>query len=148
MAGEGDKGLRLAAEDAEDLAVISAALQDAVVRVGDAEFDQAARRFVIAANRYRWERDRGRRARERVRAGLQLAGVLAVRSRGLDRSNPDAFAVLLSVEFDAAAEPPGGAVRLVFAGGGEIALDVECVDAILADVSRPWPTRRRPKHDV
>ncbi len=72
--------------------------------------------------------------------------MLKVGVRGLDRSNPDAFAVLLSVDFDAAPEPPGGVIRLMFAGGGEIALNVECVDVILADVSRPWPTRRRPKH--
>ncbi len=146
MAGDRDDALKLTATDADDLAVVSAALQDSVVRVGDLDYTAVARRFLVPANRYRWERARGRRAGERIRSGLQVAGVLKVSSRGIDRTNPDAFAVLLAVELDAHDEPPGGVIRLTFAGGGEIALDVECVDVVLADVSRPWPTRRRPEH--
>ena len=135
--------LRLIAEDAEDLAVISAALQDAVTKVGDITWDAKHRRLTIAFNRFRWES--GGRG-ERVRAGLQLGGVLAVKARRLRRDAKAAVLELLALTFEAS-EPPGGVVTFAFAGGGDLAATVECVDAALADVSQPWPTRRRPAHE-
>src|SRR5579883_1047881 len=123
--------LRLLAQDADDLAVISAALQDAVARVGDIEWDARGRRFTIALNRYRWEAPGGFLG-ERIRAGLQFGSVLAVRSRNLRREPPDAVVELLALSVEPG-EPPGGAIRLAFAGGGDMLLEVECVDAALVD---------------
>ncbi len=136
--------LRLLAEDADDLAVISAALQDAVGRIGDIAYDPRARRLTLALNRYRWEA--GGKARERVRTGLQLGGVLGVKSRKLRRDARGAVVVLLSITFEPG-ESPGGAVVFTFAGGGDLRAEVECVDLILADVSDPWSTPRTPKHE-
>lgn len=135
--------LRLRAEDAEDLQVISAALQDAVAKVGDMEFDAAARTFTLAVNRYRWE---DRRRRERVRAAIQVGSVLAVRSRNLRRGAPSAIIELLALEWRPA-EPPGGTLALTLAGDGAVELEVETLDAVLADVGAPWPARRTPSHD-
>ncbi|HEY3800132.1 MAG TPA: DUF2948 family protein [Caulobacteraceae bacterium] len=137
--------LRLLAEDEDDLAVISAALQDAVAKVGDIEWDAKGRRFTLALNRFRWEAP-GALLGERVRAGLQFGGVLAVKSRNLRREAPDAVVSLLAVSFEAAGEPPGGDIRLHLSGGGDVVLTVECVDAALADVSQPWPTASQPTH--
>jgi hypothetical protein len=137
--------LRLLAEDADDLEVISAALQDAVARIGDIEWDTRGRRLTLALNRYRWEAP-GALLGERVRAGLQFGSVLAVKARNLRRDPPDAVVQLLAVSFQPG-EPPGGVVRLAFAGDGDLALTVECVDAALADVSPPWPTPRTPAHE-
>ena len=136
--------LRLLAEDADDLAVISAALQDAVAKVGDLEWDAKGRRFTLAVNRFRWEAP-GVLLSERVRAGLQFGSVLAVKSRNLRRAPPDAVVELLAVSFEPA-ETPGGDIRLAFAGGGDLVLTVECVDAALADISPPWPTSSTPAH--
>lgn len=136
--------LRLLAEDADDLAVISAALQDAVGRIGDIAYDPRARRLTLALNRYRWES--GGKARERVRTGLQLGGVLGVKSRKLRRDARGAVVVLLSITFEPG-ESPGGAVVFTFAGGGDLRAEVECLDLILADVSDPWSTPRTPKHE-
>ncbi len=135
--------LRLLAEDAEDLTVISAALQDAVARLGDIRWDASARRLTIIVNRYRWEA--GVRANARVRAALQLGGVLSVRARKLRRDAPRSVVSLLAVDFEPG-EPPGGAVLLRFAGDADLRCEVECIDAILADVSAPWPARRAPTH--
>jgi hypothetical protein len=137
--------LKLLAEDADDLAVISAALQDAVAHVGDIEWDARGRRVTIALNRYRWEAP-GALLGERVRAGLQFGSVLAVRSRNVRREPKEAVVELLAVSFEPG-EPPGGLVRLAFAGGGDLALEVECVDAALADISPPWPTASTPAHE-
>ena len=144
MTGGTAEPLRLLAEDAEDLAVIAAALQDAVGRIGDIRYEAAARQLTLVFNRFRWET--GERSAERVRAGLQFGGVLAVQARKLRRDAPDAVIELLTIEFEPG-DPPGGAVRLSFAGGGDLRLEVECVDAALADVSAPWPTKRTPAHE-
>ena len=135
--------LRLLAEDAEDLKVISAALQDAVAKLGDIRWEAPARRLTIALNRYRWED--GARAKERVRAALQLGGVLSVQARKLRRDAPGAVVSLLSVDFEPG-EAPGGTVLLRFAGDADLRCEVECVDAVLADMSAPWPAGRAPTH--
>jgi len=136
--------LRLLAEDAEDLAVISAALQDAVGKIGDIRFDPAARSLTLALNRFRWEAgtDKG----QRVRTGVQFGGVLSVQSRNLRRDAPHAVLSLLAIGFEPA-EAPGGVISLNFSGGGDLRLTVECIDAALGDVSDPWPARKTPGHD-
>jgi hypothetical protein len=137
------KPLRLLAQDEADLAVISAAMQDAVMKVGDIIFEPAAHRLTIAFNRYRWEAGGG----ARVRSGLQFAGVLGVQARKIRRGAPEAVLELLAMTFSAG-DAPGGDVTLSFAGGGDLRASVECIDAVLADVSTPWPTRRTPAHEA
>ena len=143
---DGPKPLRLLAQDAEDIQVVSAALQDAVAKVGDIAYEPKAKRLTIALNRYRWE-DAGPSGRRRVRSALQLGGVLAVKSRRLRREAPDAVVELLAVDFKPG-EAPGGQVVLSFAGGADLMAEVECLDAVLADISQPWPTPRSPSHEL
>ena len=140
--------LRLIAEDAEDLAVLSAALQDAVGKIGDIRFEAASRRLTIGLNRFRWEAGgrQGARSAERVRTGLQLGSVLQVQSRRLRRDAREAVLSLLGLTFEPG-DAPGGTIVLTFAGDGELRAEVECIDAALADVSAPWPTPRRPSHE-
>ena len=135
--------LQLLAEDQDDLAVISAALQDAVAKVGDIVFEAKARRLTIAFNRFRWEGD----ARQRVRSALQLGGVLSVQARKIRRERRDGVLELLAIGFEPE-EAPGGLLTLSFAGGGDLRVRIECVDAVLADISQPWPTPREPAHDA
>lgn len=137
------KPLRLLAQDEEDLAVISAAMQDAVMKVGDIIYEPAAHRLTIAFNRYRWEAGGG----ERVRCGLQLGSVLGVQARKIRRGAKDAVLELLALTFTRG-DAPGGDVTLSFAGGGDLKASVECIEAVLADVSTPWPTPRTPAHEV
>lgn len=141
-------GLKLLAEDAADLEIIAAAAQDALLRVGDVAYDPKARRFTALVNRFRWETAEGEGPFERIRTALSFESVLAVKSRKLRRDTPDALASMLSVDFVPAEEPPGGEVRLTLAGGGEISLDVECLDALLLDVGPSWTTPRRPDHEA
>ena len=135
--------LQLLAEDPVDLAVISAALQDAVAKVGDIAFEARARRLTITFNRFRWEA----RSRQRVRSALQLGGVLKMQQRKIRRDRPDAVLELLAIAFEAE-EAPGGVLTLSFAGGGDLRVWIECVDAVLADISAPWPTPRSPAHEA
>lgn len=135
--------LRLLAQDADDLAIISAALQDAVAKVGDIDFEPKARRLTIAFNRYCWECGGG----QRVRSGLQLGGVMKVEARKIRRNAPSAVLEFLALTFEPG-EAPGGIVTLSCAGGGDLRVTVECIEAVLADLSKPWPTPRTPAHEV
>lgn len=138
--------LRLLAQDGEDLQILSSALQDGLVRMRDLSFDPRARRFILAANRFCWEQAREPGRYQRVRSALSVDGVRAVRSRKLRIEDADALAYLLAVRFEPAETAPEGDMLLLFAGGGEIRLDCECIDVVLADIGEPWPTRRRPNH--
>ena len=137
--------LILAAADAEDLQILSARLQDAAVQVKNISWLPRRRRFAMVVNRYRWESD----ASERVRAGLHFDGVLAVRAQGIRPGAGEAVVALLAVTFEKNndGEDPGGIITLTFAGGGMICLTVECIDAGLADLTRPWAARGKPDHD-
>jgi hypothetical protein len=140
--------LKLLAEDAADLEIIAAAAQDALVSMGEVNFDAKARRFTAIVNRFRWETARSEGPYERVRAAISFESVLSVKSRKLRRDAPEALASILELQFAPAADPPGGQVRLMLAGGGEILLDVECLDALLMDFGPSWSTPRRPDHQA
>ena len=141
---DASKPLKLLAEDADDLAVISAALQDAVARIGDIKWERLERRLTIAFNRFRWEAADG--SGERVRAAVQLGGVLSVRGRNLRPDAAEGVVQLLAVTFKPG-EAPGGVITFAFADDADLAADVECVDAALADLSAPWSAAHTPEHE-
>ena len=114
-----------------------------MAKIGDINYEAAARRVTIGFNRFRWEA--GARTRERIRSGIQFGGVLGVKARKLRRDAPNAVVELLTLAFEPG-EAPGGVITLAFAGGGDLRLEVECVDAVLSDVSAAWPARRVPEH--
>jgi hypothetical protein len=138
--------LRLRAEDDDDLAVIAAVLQDAVVRVGDLAFLPSRRQFVGLFTRFCWESASPAAPDRfvRVRTGLHLDTVRAVRVRDVAQDRPDAMLSLLTLHAAPAAD--GVALDFVFSGGGEIRVEAECIDAHLSDFGQPWYTRRRPSH--
>ena len=140
-------GLTLAAEDAADLEIISARLQDAVALMKDLVYLPKRRRFAALFNRFQWEADR-KKGDLRVRAGLHFDGVLSVKSQNLKLGAPEAVVSLLAISFTPkGGEDPGGTVELTFAGGGAMKLEVEVIDAGLTDVSGVWAARGRPEHE-
>jgi hypothetical protein len=139
------KPLRLLAHDADDLGVLSAALQDAIAKIGDIRWDAQARTLTLACNRFRWEAAKAKQG-ERVRSALQFGDVAGVQARNLRRDAKGAVVELLSIGFEPAEEAPAGVVILTFAGGGDMRVSVDCLDVALADVSEPWATPRTPGH--
>lgn len=131
--------LRLLAEDEDDLHIISAALQDAILRPVDIVWEPASRRVTLQLSRFCWEC-----GGTRVMAAMQFGDVIAVKSRRLPRL-PESALELLAMDFEPG-EAPGGRVILMFAGGGDLRIDVECLDAILTDLSERWPARVAPTH--
>lgn len=143
--------LVLSAEDAEDLQVIAARLQDAVGQIKDFVYLPKKKRFALLLNRFEWERpERGRDGGNlRVRAGLHFDDVLAVKAKKLKLGAPNAIVSLLTISFmPKSAEDSAGTIELTFSGGGAIRLEVECVQAHLKDVGGAWAARGRPVHET
>ncbi len=141
--------LRLAAIDEEDLAVVSAHVQDAVLKVGDMVYLPKIRRFAAAMNRFSWERaeDGSRDDFERRHALLILDRVISVRTTGIDRGSPNTVLELLAIHFEPT-DAPAGRVTLVFAGGAAVQLAVEVIEVRLADLGTSWATSAKPSHDL
>jgi len=136
--------VKLLARSAEDLTVLSALLQDAVGKAKDFAFLAKSRRFVFVVNRYRWEDGSGSGAGERVQTGVTIENALKVRTRGV-KPGADTPVELLGFAW-AAGEDGTGALHILFAGGGEIAIEAEALDVALADITRPWTASARPRH--
>ena len=146
--------LRLIALDEDDLRIISAQLQDAVVRVEDIAFLPKERRFVAVMKRFDWLKvvaeECGEAASdgqfyERREAALRFECVLGAQFRNLPLDAKGDVQVLLAVDFEPT-EAPGGFVNLIFAGGGGIRLQVECIEAEMRDLGTVWRTRNKPQH--
>ncbi len=150
--------LRLRAEDAEDLAVISACLQDALVTVRDFAYDPGARVFLLVANRFRWEDCRfGAMAGatdsgpfERTLCGVTFEDITAAAYRGFQRSKKDRILCLLAVRLAAegANASPGLTIDLDFAGGAKIRLTASALRVRVRDFGDPWPTPWQPGHEL
>lgn len=146
-----EKPLRLKALEGDDLPVLAGLVQDAVFPGGEIKWDRKARRFAILLNRFRWEdapkaEARGR-AYERVQSVLMVEDALAVQGQGVDPRDKDAIYSLLSLTFEAG-EDGGGFVVLTLAGDGAIRVQVEALEVLLKDVTKPYvaPSKAKPSH--
>jgi len=142
--------LKLIALDAEDLAVVSAHLQDAVLKVGDMAYRPREKRFAAVANRFDWvEALSGDATREkryaRRQAALRFERVLGAQVHGLDLQKKGNVVSLLAISFEPG-EAPEGHITLQFADGGAIRLHVECIETELRDLGPVWEAKSRPTH--
>lgn len=139
--------LKLVALDKDDLAIVSAHMQDAVVRREDLTYLPGERRFALVARRFDWEAPETPRRRL---TGLHFERVMHARRFNLPNGN-EAILELLAVTFtpgEEGQESPGGTIELVFAGGMAIRLEVECIEAQMKDLGPIWEAVARPVHDV
>lgn len=144
-----DAALKLVAMDEDDLNVLSAHCQDAVLKPSDLVWLADEQRFALTMNRFAWEAGRKgglfSRSYERRRSVLHFERVASVRAFGIDRDADDQVLSLLALQFEPG-EAPAGEVRIIFAGGSEMRLAVECIEAQLTDLGAAWETRSRPRH--
>jgi hypothetical protein len=139
--------LKLLALDTEDLDVVSATTQDAVVRVADMGYAQADHRFALLMNRYAWEQGVGGKKGQRKRAGLHFDRVNSVKVAGIDTHARDGVLDLLDIRFTQT-DAPSGIVELRFAGGGTVRLVVEVLEARMEDLGAAWAAKARPEHAI
>ena len=144
-AESGPPGLKLRARDEQDLAVLAACLQDALVPLADMLYEPSLGRFAMVVNRFMWEASaepgtRGAPLHARVHGVLAVHEVSGVQLRDIDRSNPDVPLSLLTLRREE------GCLLLEFAGGGTIRIAIGDIHLYLEDVGEPWPTAWRPEH--
>lgn len=137
--------LKLLALDSEDLEMIAATTQDAVLRVGDMGFARADHRFALLMNRFAWEA--GGRTGQRKRAALHFDRVTDVKVAGIDTNARDGVLELLTLRFTET-DSPAGTIELAFAGGGTVRLTVECLEARLQDLGATWAAKAVPEHRI
>ena len=146
-----DRPLRIAAAAEDDLQVVSALMQDAVGTVREISWMPRRRRFVVLVNRFRWEDQeaagRQKRPSERVRCALVVDGALKVRGRGIDPRDPETVFSMLAIAFEPG-EDAAGTLTLQLAGDGDLALDVECIDLRLVDLTKSWVAKGAPSHEL
>ena len=144
--------LMLRAEGAEDVAVLSMLVQDAVLTAADITFDRKRRQLAMLINRFRWEdadaAEREGREFERVRAVLVVSDITGIRSDGIDRGDSDEVLSLLAMTW-VPGDDGTGRLQLDFAGDGTIQIDAETVAVDLRDVTRPYAavSGHIPHHD-
>jgi hypothetical protein len=136
--------LSLAALDDEDLAVISAHMQDAVLKVGDMAFTPGKKQFALVANRFAWDEAD---VPQRRRTGLHFDRVLSARTQNIRTREKDAVLSLLSISFRDT-DTPSGEVLLTFSGGGAVLLKVECLEAQMRDLGPAWTAGSIPHHEI
>ena len=146
-----ERPLRLRAMDTDDLQVVSALLQDAVIPGAEMTWDRVARRFAVLVNRFRWEdaeaAERAGREVERVRSLLIVEDALRVETQGVDRADADMVYAILSFAF-VPGEDGTGRLEILLSGDGAIGIDVETLSVLVKDVSRPYAavSGKRPSH--
>jgi hypothetical protein len=135
--------LKLRAVDAEDLAVLAAFLQDAIVSVSEMAFVPEERRFVLIVQRFRWERavqEGADDSFERVSCAISIEGVDQPKYRGFSMKERGLLMPLLTATLE------DGAVVLTFGGGAALRLAVDRLDLRIEDFGACWPTRQMPRH--
>ncbi|MEM9795183.1 MAG: DUF2948 family protein [Pseudomonadota bacterium] len=140
-----DAPLRLWATDAEDLQVVAALCQDAVLPASEMRWLRRDRRFAMLLNRYRWEN--GTRQAERVQSVLTLGDVTRVRGQGVMPGDADTVLSILTLAWEPD-EDGAGRLVLTFAGDGLVAVEADCLDLTLKDVTKPYvaPSGKAPEH--
>ncbi|SHL58572.1 DUF2948 family protein [Roseibium suaedae] len=141
--------LRLTALDAEDLQVVSAHVQDAVMIVGDIRYMPREQKAVFVMNRFVWDKAADKRSRqhERRRSALSVSRVLDMKVSGIRQDARENVLELLAVTFEEQ-DAPAGRIRLDFAGGAALALTVECIEVQMSDLGAAWSTPNLPSHDL
>lgn len=143
--------LKLIALDHDDLKILSAHLQDAVLRMSDMVYMPADRHFAAILSRFDWlaaETDDGKHSDlRRCRCALRFDRVTRAQVQKVRPGDPFAVAELLALTYEEA-DPPGGYITLYFAGGGGVRLEVECIEAELHDLGPAWRTGVKPEHRV
>jgi len=141
--------LKLRAQNGDDIAVFSAVLQDAIFKVEDIHWNPTNKRLTAICNRYRWEAKKRwfKRHPERVRCAFHFSGVLKAERLGINAANGPEVLNLLALEAKSQGDESAEIV-LTFSGNASIRLQVECIEAVLSDVSESWDALSEPKHEL
>jgi hypothetical protein len=139
----GEQPLKLRAIDIQDLAVVSAFLQDSIANVSEMAYLPEQRLFVLAVCRFRWERAVSASPEqifERVSCAITINDVDTPKYRGFSLKDRHRTMPLLAITFD------DSEVTLTFGGEAAVRLPVTGLDLRVEDFGKCWPTKTTPEH--
>ena len=141
------QNLKLIARTLEDLRVISAHLQDAIVSTKDIAHLKSNRIFLMQLNRFMWEDiEKGVfRKNKRIRTFLKFDNVLKVSSKNVKQKNTSRFLDFLTIESNLL-DDKSYEINLIFSGDSIIKVNSEVIDVTLDDQGLPWESKTTPKH--
>ncbi len=141
------KNLKLIARTEEDLKVVSAYLQDAILSVSDIANLKKSKIFLMQLNRFMWEDvEKGVfRKNKRIRTILKFENVINVISKNINQQKKDDFLDFLTIE---TIKMPDNnyEMKIVFAGDSVIKVISEVIEVTLDDQGSAWDTKNMPKH--
>ena len=142
------KNLKLIAKTDEDLRVISAHLQDSIVKTSDIANLQKNKIFLMQLNRFMWEDvEKGVfRKNKRIRTVLKFENVLKATSKNVNQKKNDRFLDFLAIEMFKMPDK-NFEMNLIFSGDVVIKLVVEAIEVTLDDQGSPWESKNKPRHD-
>ncbi len=142
------QNLKLIAKTNEDLRVISAHLQDSIVKISDIASLKKNKIFLIQLNRFMWEDvEKGVfRKNKRIRTVLKFENVLKVTSKNVNQKKNDRFLDFLAIETFKMPDK-NYEMNLIFSGDIVIKLVAEDVEVTLDDQGSPWESKNKPKHE-
>ena len=139
--------LKLIAKTVEDVRVISAHLQDSIVKTSDIANLKKNRIFLMQLNRFMWEDvEKGVfRKNKRIRTIIKIENVLNVHSKNINQSKKDKFLDFLTIETNRMPDN-NYEMKIVFAGDSIIKIISEVIEVTLDDQGEAWDTKNMPKH--
>ena len=142
------KNLKLLATSEEDLKVIAAHLQDAIVAIQETANLKKNRIFLIQLNRFMWEDvEKGIfRKNKRIRTILKFDNIISVSSKNINTGDKKNFLDFLTIESNLLPDK-SYEIKLVFSGDCVIKIKAEVIDVTLDDQGSPWESKTQPKHD-
>ena len=141
------KNLKLIARSVEDLRVVSAHLQDAIVNINDIANLKKNKILLLQLNRFMWEDvEKGVfRKNKRIRTILKFENVIKVKSRNIDLASRDKFFDFLTIETTQMIDN-NFEMKILFAGGSILKITAEVIEVTLDDQGEAWDTKNKPKH--
>tara|TARA_B100001173_G_C15635253_1_gene398869 strand:- start:122 stop:565 length:444 start_codon:yes stop_codon:yes gene_type:complete len=142
------QNLKLIAKTDEDLRVISAHLQDSIVKTSDIVNLKKNKIFLMQLNRFMWEDvEKGLfRKNKRIRTVLKFENVLKATSKNVNQKKNDRFLDFLAIEMFKMPDR-NFEMNLIFSGDVIIKLVVEAIEVTLDDQGSPWESKSKPRHD-
>ncbi len=141
------KNLKLLAKTKEDIRVVSAYLQDAIVNVSDLANLKKNKIFLMQLNRFMWEDvEKGVfRKNKRIRTILKFENVIKVHAKNINQSKGDKFLDFLAIETNQMIDN-NYEMKIVFAGDSILRIIAEVIEVTLDDQGKAWDTKNIPKH--
>lgn len=143
--------LKLVATEIEDMQILSAALEGLITSAGEMSYLRPARAFTVMGSRFRWEepaaQDEDSKSWHRIRSGVYIGDVIAVKASGISQQRPREVLELLSLSTHVG-EDMETEITFNFAGGGTLRIKAECINVTLTDTGDAWKTDHRPTHDT